>query len=50
MCVCYIACENSTFSLQLFLAYVFQVLFREQGIKAVFSRWDFWVPNHVKIP
>ena len=50
MCVCYIACENSAFLLRLFLAYVFQVLFREQGIKAVFSCWDFWVPNHAKIP
>ena len=49
-CVCYIACENSAFSLQLFLAYVFQVLFRERGIKAVFSCWDFWVPNRAKIP
>ena len=27
MCVCYIACENSAFSLQLFPAYVFWVLF-----------------------
>ena len=50
VCVCYIACENSAFSLQLFPAYVFRVLFRERGIKAVFSHWDFWVPNHAKIP
>ena len=28
----------------------FRVLFRERDIKAVFSCWDFWVPNCVKIP
>ena len=50
VCVCHIACENSAFSLRLFPAYVFRVLFREWGIKAVFSCWDFWVPNCAKIP
>ena len=50
VCVCYIVCENSAFSLRLFPAYVFRVLFRERGIKAIFSHWDFWVPNRAKIP
>ena len=29
---------------------MFRVLFRERGIKAVFSCWDFWVPNRAEIP
>ena len=33
-----------------FLRQAFRVLFRERGIKAIFSRWDFWVPNRAKIP